>query len=213
MGMKPDAPAGEYRYGKGFVRVIREDPKEFVLQSDADNEYIKTVKEMYERGDNAGKLLFKNSFYLKRGPYEIAAVMADGIDNAPLVLEGRFINLFDNSLPVVSKYVVESGKQVLLFNIDKVENPERAQVLAAAARVEEETMDKNTYTVVMKSPKETTNVMRVLLPVQPSMIQVLDAGGNNIQEMESTWDEASKTCFLKFENSPEGVRIIFTLNE
>lgn len=213
MGMKPDATAGKYRYGKGSVRVIREDPKKFVLQTDADNEYIQTVKEMYERGDNADKLLFKNSFYLERGPYEIAAVMDGGIDNVPLVLRGRFINLFDNSLPVVSKYVVEPGKQALLFNIDKVANPEKPQVLAAAARVEEETMDKNTYTIVMKSPKETTNVMRVLLPAQPSVVQVLDAEGNDIQETEFTWDEDSKTCFLKFENSPEGVRIIFTLNE
>lgn len=211
MGMKPDAVAGEYRYGKGSVRIIREDPKEFVLQANADNEYIQAVKEMYERGDNAGKLLFKNSFYLERGPYEIAAVMDDGVDNAPLVLEGRFINLFDTSLPVVSKYVVEPGKQAFLFNIDKVENPENPQVLAAAARLEEETMDKNTYTVVMKSPKETTNVMRVLLPVKPSVVQVSDAEGNSMQEMEFTWDETSKTCFLKFENSPEGVRVRFVL--
>lgn len=212
MGMKPDAVAGEYRYGKGFVRIIREDPKEFVLKADADNEYIQAVKEMYERGDVAEKLLFKNSFYLERGPYEIAAVMDDGIDNAPLILEGRFINLFDTSLPVVSKFVVEPGKQALLYNIDKVENPERPQVLTAAARVEEETIDNNAYTVLMKSPKETTNVMRVLLPVQPSVVRVSDAEGNGMKEMEFTWDEASKTCFLKFENSPEGVRVRFVLN-
>lgn len=212
MGMKPDAAAGEYRYGKGSVRIIREDPKEFVLQADADNEYIQAVRKMYERGDDAGKLLFKNSFYLERGPYEIAAVMDDGIDNTPLVLEGRFINLFDTSLPIVSKFVVEPGKQALLYNIDKVENPEVPQVLAAAARVEEETIDNNTYTVVMKSPKETTNVMRVLLPAQPSVIQILDTEGNCMREMEFTWDEVSKTCFLNFENSPEGVRVRFVLN-
>lgn len=212
MGMKSDAVAGEYLYGKGSVRIIREDPKEFVLKADADDEYIQAVKEMYERGGDAKKLLFKNSFYLERGPYEIAAVMDDGIDNAPLVLQGRFINLFDTSLPVVSRFVVEPGKQAFLFNIDKVENPEIPQVLTAAARVEEETMDKNTYTVVMKSPKETTNVMRVLLPVKPSVVQVSDAEGNSMQEMEFTWDETSKTCFLKFENSPEGVRVRFILN-
>lgn len=212
MGMKPDAVAGEYLYGKGSVRIIREDPKEFVLKADADDEYIQAVKEMYERGGDAKKLLFKNSFYLERGPYQIAAVMDDGIDNAPLVLQGRFINLFDTSLPVVSRFVVEPGKQAFLFNIDKVENPEIPQVLTAAARVEEETMDKNTYTVVMKSPKETTNVMRVLLPVKPSVVQVSDAEGNSMQEMEFTWDETSKTCFLKFENSPEGVRVRFILN-
>ncbi|WP_300700573.1 hypothetical protein [Bacteroides sp.] len=212
MGMKPDAAAGEYRYGKGAVRIIREDPKGFVLQADADKEYIQAVREMYERGGDAGKLLFKNSFYLERGPYEIAAVIDDGIDNTPLVLEGRFINLFDTSLPVVSKFVVEPGKQALLYNIDKVENPEVPQVLAAAARVEEETIDNNTYTVVMKSPKETTNVMRVLLPAQPSVVQILDTDGNSMREMEFTWDEVSKTCFLKFENSPEGVRVRFVLN-
>ena len=212
MGMKPDAVAGEYRYGKGFVRIIREDPKEFVLKAGADAGYIQAVKEMYERGADAGKLLFKNSFYLERAPYEIAAVIDDGIDNTPLVLEGRFINLFDTSLPVLSKFVVEPGKQALLYNIDKVENPERPQVLAAAARVEEETIENNAYTVLMKSPEETTNVMRVLLPVQPSVVQVSDAEGNGMQEMEFTWDEASKTAFLKFENSPEGVRVRFVLN-
>lgn len=213
MGMKPDAMAGEYLYGKGSVRIIREDPKEFVLKADADNEYVQAIQKMYENGDRTEKLLFKNSFYLERGPYEIAAVMDDGVDNTPFVLNGMFIDLFDFTLPVLTKCIVEPGKQALLFNINKVENLERPQVLASAARVEEEMIDKNTYTVVMKSPKETTNVMRVLFPAKPFNVQISDATGNTVQGAECVWDDSSKTYFLRFENSPEGVTVKFTLNE
>jgi hypothetical protein len=46
----------------------------------------------------------------------------------------------------------------------------------------------------------TTNVMRVLLPSKPSKIEVS-------AEYKTTWDESSKTCFLSFENNPDGVKV------
>ena len=52
----------------------------------------------------------------------------------------------------------------------------------------------------------TTNVMRILLPQKAQDIQVKDHLGNNMQ-VDVDWDDASKTCFLSFENYPDGVNV------
>ena len=59
---------------------------------------------------------------------------------------------------------VNPGEQAFLFNIGRVENPGTPQVLATAARVYEENRTSDDYSFVAKSPSNTTNVMRVLLP-------------------------------------------------
>jgi hypothetical protein len=46
--------------------------------------------------------------------------------------------------------------------------------------------------------------MRILLPEKAGKIEVTDTAGKPL-ETKTSWDESSKTCFLKFENNPEGV--------
>lgn len=116
------------------------------------------------QGKQAGTLEFKNHFYLERGPYEIVAVVDENADTEPFVLEGKFIDLFDPALPVLTRRAVLPGTQALLYNLDKVADPGRPQVLACAACVETERVGRNGYSFMVKGPAQTTNVMRVLLP-------------------------------------------------
>ncbi|MDR1860701.1 MAG: hypothetical protein LBR06_07270, partial [Bacteroidales bacterium] len=57
------------------------------------------------------------------------------------------------------------------------------------------------YSFTAKSPENTTNVSRILLPRKPLKVTV---NGSN---SDFSWDDASKTCLLKFENSPDGVEV------
>ena len=57
------------------------------------------------------------------------------------------------------------------------------------------------FSFVCKGPADTWNVTRILLPAPP--VQVLVNG----EALQAPWDEASKTCFLRFPNSPEGVTV------
>lgn len=204
LGLKAPFDAGEYTCGKGKVVILRNDPKEFVLQENNDTGFVNTIKKLYETGSS--KFVTKNHFALTRGPYELISVVDENSDTKPYTVKGKFIDLFDPEIPVLTEKHVNPNEQAFLYNISSVKNPKMPQVLATAARVYEEKVTKRSYAFVAKSPLNTTNVMRVLLPAKASRAEVTDAAGKAI-EAKTSWDEASKTYFLSFENNPEGVNV------
>ncbi|MDN3597727.1 hypothetical protein [Mucilaginibacter myungsuensis] len=205
MGVGASPKAGTYTVGKGKVCIIRMDPKEYVLESDRDGILRSKVETLYQQATGK-EVQYKNSFYLSRGPYEIISVMDESVNNDSYTIKGKLIDLYDPTLPILSEKKVNVGEQGYLYNIDKVSDKQKPQVLATAARVYEEKADAKSYEFICKSPLNTTNAMRVLLPVEPKKVTVTDVTGKAI-EYKKTWDVSSKTSFLGFENSPEGVRV------
>jgi hypothetical protein len=206
IGIKEPFEAGEHKYGDGIVAILRNDPKEFVLNENNDNEFVGTVKRLYEAEAGGGKLEFKNHFTLTRGPYEIISVVDENSDQSPYTIKGKLIDLFDPEVPVLSEKQVKPGEQAFLYNIGSVKNSATPQVLATAARVYNEKRTRKEYSFVAKSPLNTTNVMRILLPAEAREITVTDAAGKILQS-NASWHASSKTCFLSFENNPEGVNV------
>jgi hypothetical protein len=96
---------------------------------------------------------------------------------------------------------VNPGEQTFLFDINAVSQKNRPQVLAAASRQSDEVIGKRTYSFIAKSPAETDNVMRILLPKKPKEIQV------SANQFTSEWDADTHTLLLQFENNPEGVQV------
>jgi hypothetical protein len=206
LGIGTNPKAGTYNVGKGNICIIRRDPKEFVMEADRDGELRDQVEALYQQATGQ-KVAYKNSFYLNRGPYEIVSVMDEGVSNDPYTIKGKLIDLYDPTLPVLSQKQINVGEQGYFYNIDKVSNPQKPQVLATAARVYEEKTSGKSYTFVTKSPLNTTNAMRVLLPSQPKKVIVTDAKGVAIAGFKNEWDAGSKTVLLGFENSPDGVKV------
>jgi len=66
-------------------------------------------------------------------------------------------------------------------------------------------VENDTYSFVAKSPIKTTNSMRVLLPGEPTNVVLKDSKGDEYPLLKSSWDSGSSTCYLSFENSPDGV--------
>lgn len=186
--------------GKGQVHIIRQDPKEFVMQANNDTAYINLLQKA------AGGLTFKNNFYLQRGPYDIVSVMDESVSKEPYEIDGPVIDLFDPQLPVLAKKTVEPGQQALLYNIKRIENKKKPQVLAGACRVYNETTQGKTYSFVAKSPVNTRNSMRVLLPAQPVKTVVTNSKGEKV-EAESSWDAGSGTFYMGFDNDPDGIQV------
>lgn len=205
MGLSSSPEEGEYTYGKGTVYIARTDPKEYILNAGGDKEFLNTVSRMYEQKAKAGKLAFKNHFYLQRGVYDLAAVLEESVSNEPYTLKGCLIDLFDSKLPVYTSKQVNPGEQALMLNVDRVKDKKKAQILASASRAYDEKREKNSYSYIAKSPAETTNVSRVLLPKCPKSVKI---NGNETFNT-SDWDAASKTYLVEFENSPEGVSVQF----
>lgn len=195
MGMDEQAEEGHYRFGEGHVYVLRQNPKEFVFTEGADSLLLQTLETAY------GPYEQKNNFVLQRDPYLIASVMDESpASNEPLVLKGRFIDLFDASLPIINEKVVRPGEQAFLFDLDKLSDDVQVKVLASASRQYDEEITQNSYSFVSKSPAHTDNVMRILLPQKPMKVQTSVAS-------RSTWDQESQTLLLVFENDPNGVQV------
>ena len=204
MGIPAGAEEGEYKYGKGTVYIMRADPKEYVLTAGGDKKFLDTVCRLYSEKAKAGKVEFKNSFYLERGPYDIVAVMNESVSDAPYTVTGTLIDLFDPQLPVLKSKDIAPGYCGYFMDLDRVKK-DGPKVLAASNRTYDEEVSKNSYSYVSKSPVHTTGISRVLLPARPSSVlvngtEVFDAGN---------WDNDSMTYLLTYENNPDGVSVKF----
>ena len=207
LGLTSNLKPGKYDTGKGSVYIIREEPKDFVLKKENDLSYFSVVQEAYETATKEGALVTKNNLYLERGPYVIASVMDESVTNTPLDLNGIYIDLFDPELPVLQTKRIHPGEQAFLYNVNKAPNQTKPQVLCGASRIYDEVLKKGSYSFVAKSPAETNNVSRILLPKAPKKVIVKDHTGEIISSSEYTWDKLSKTCLVRFENSPEGIAV------
>ncbi len=205
-----DATSAKQKFtvGKGTVYVIKENPKEFVLQKNNDSNYLSIIKQAYEDDAKGGTLTTKNNFYLERGPYDIISVLDENNDVKPYHVNGPVIDLFDPELPVLTEKNVQPGEQSLLFDINRLVDKNKPQVLASASRIYDENIDGKQYSFVAKSPLNTLNSMRILLPSKPNTIKATDKSGAAITDIKSSWDASSNTLYLGFANSPDGIKVI-----
>ncbi len=198
MGIEAGAEAGTYKYGKGNVVIIRQDPKEFVLSKGGDATLLAAVRSVFP-----GEVESSREFILDRGQYKLIAVLDEGEDAAPYTLTGHFIDLYDPALPVFHSKVIAPGRQGLFYDLSKADKT-RPQILAAASRAYDERITEHSFSYVAKAPAETVNSSRVLLPKEPSSIKA------NGEDIPANWDADSQTCLISFPNSPEGVRVEIT---
>lgn len=217
MGMPRRAPEGEYRYGRGRVYVLRHDPKEYVMQSGGDSLLVSTVERAYHPSRRSPRLQMKNSLVLRRGPYVVAAVVDESpAGNAPVELRGRYIDLFQPSLPMLSGKSLSPGEQALLYDLSSVRRLRHPKVLAAASRQSDEQTGRRSYSFTAKSPANTTNRMCIWLPrrgATPKVTAPAD-GANPAAMVEAKGTRAplygGELLWLEFENSPQGVRVELT---
>lgn len=205
MGIPENAVEGNYKVGKGTVCVMRHDPKDFILSADGDAGFISTLTNLYEKNAKAGKLKFKNSYFLHRGPYTLAAVVDESVDNKPLMFRGKYIDMFDPKLPVKDIVGVNPGSQAMLLDLANVKNGNKPSVLAASFRESDEKSEKGKYSFVAKSPVDTDGIARVLLPSAPKSVTI-----DGVESyVPSAWDASSRTYLIEFDNHPDGRNVVF----
>jgi hypothetical protein len=195
-----------YQVGEGVVYLLRENPKDFLETAANDKSYVELIASAYGDDTDVGGLVFKNDFHLTRGNYEIVAVLDENENQNPFVMEGLFIDLFDPEVPVINRKVTGPGEQAFLFNLENFKHENKASVLAAACRIENEIQTKGVYNFRCRAPLNTTNVMRIYLPREPKRVR-LKAEGKGTVSCSQIWDQTSKTLFLSFENNPDGLDV------
>jgi hypothetical protein len=207
LNINPSDVQQNFKVGKGAVYIIRKNPKEFVLQPNSDTTYINIVKKAYEKDVKAGGLTFKNNFYLERGPYDIISVLDENDDSQPYIVKGPVIDLFDPELPVLAQKTVNPGEQALLYDLNRVVNKSQPKVLTSAARIYDARVEGNSISFIAKSPVNTMNSARVLLPSKPVNVKITDHTGQVVSDVKTSWDTSSNTLYLEFKNSPDGIKV------
>ena len=196
-----------YTAGKGQVWIIRKDPKELVMQKKGGVGLLEVVQTAYKNTTlHKKELIRQNYFTLNRGNYIVAAVLADGPTQKPLILKGHFVRLYDPDLPVVQQIALQPGMQALLYDLDKITG-HTPKVIAAAGRVYDSLWrtEENQYTCQVKGPVGTVNSMRIRMKNEPRSIQLKDKDGKTVQPKKTEWDSASSTLLLKFDHQDGGV--------
>ncbi len=193
LGLKPDQPSGKYQYGKGVVFVERKRPSYFSRSEQAADEYRKLIANALE---SVGlKMIERNYFLKRRGPYLLAATMTESNSDEPLKLKGQFVNLFDPELKLQTNVEIKTNERAWLLDLNRVTAPAPA-ALASSCRIEEiiETATEITIKAVSTSEIDAATLMK--LRAQPKCVKI---DGKPLESFR--WDAASDTLFFKFRSS------------
>lgn len=106
------------RVGRGAVFRLREAPARLAAAAEGDLRLTTVVRAAAEE---AG-LRWRETAHLilRRGPYVAAAGLDESIGGAPIVLRGRYVNLFDPDLGVRESPAVEPGDRLFLVDLDRL---------------------------------------------------------------------------------------------
>jgi len=168
LGLAHDA-TGQYKVGRGVVIFEKRSPSALSRA----NGGADTVRDAIKRAMAATGQTWKESpaLVLRRGPYIIAAGLADPADTTPITIKGRFIPLFDAAQPVVSEFPIAAGARALLVDLDRFPK-DSAGVVAAACRVSNQKIAGDSITFDAIGQAETNAVVSLLLPRGPGGVTI-----------------------------------------
>ncbi|GAC1435184.1 MAG: hypothetical protein NVS1B11_19880 [Terriglobales bacterium] len=194
LGIPKDIP-GKYRVGSGVVVFERESPAALTYRKDGAEVILKLMR----RAAAAIQLSWKetNGLVLRRGPYVIAAGLDESIRNAKAYsLRGRFIDLFDPALPILTSVRLTPGTHALLVDLDIASAGSAPTVLAAACRIRREVASANQFSFLADGVAHTQAVIRVRTARPATTVLV---GGKLLAKTDYEMDQ--DTLRLRFPNS------------
>lgn len=205
---------GISRVGKGTVTFLRMHPKQLAQSRNAADIYRAKVREAMgalndasETGEAAeagkrGRLHWEplNYYRIRRGPYVVASVMTESVNDTPLILQGRYVDLLEKGLPVREQITVSPGQQVLLYDLDYKER-QGGKIVAASSRVEDYNENDRTITFTAKGPRPLQAILRIRCESRPEAVT------NGTDPLHYEYDAESQTLVIFYEHGEEGTNI------
>ncbi len=201
----PIDAAGLFHAGRGVVLSERVSPSALTYQADGGD----TLRRFAREAAKAIHLPWTetNALVLRRGPYIVAAGLDESIPDAkPVTLHGRFVDLFDADLPVLTKVALAPGTRDLLFDLDSADgsaaHKASPRVVAAACEVRDvhSTLHQLTFTVTGQAV--TNGVVRIQSRLRATRVSI---AGQNLPPAAYQID--GDTLLLHFANSVDPVPI------
>ena len=142
-----------------------------------------------------------NFLSLRRGPYVVAAGLDESLPDPPHTLTGRFVNLFDADLPIVTSVTLTPGHRALLLDLDRIPGQNPIILAAACKTLGAETLTDGGFRFHAAGPDQTEAAVRLRLDAPPQSVTVSD---KPLPPESQVWDAGSSTLLLRFPNSASG---------
>ncbi len=202
LGIPIDA-SGIYKTGSGVVVSARLSPAALTYKRDG----AATVRKLARQGASAVNLQWQetNALVLRRGPYIIAAGLDESVPDAkPYVLHGRFINLFDSNLPIVTNVRLTPGRRILLLDLDEEPSSTTPTVIAAACRIRDEHATVDKFAFLADGVANTNAIIRVRTHFKPTRVLV---GGKPLNRKDYEMDRDTLRIRIKNSANPLPIEI------
>jgi hypothetical protein len=200
LGIPLDAE-GLFHVGRGVVLSKRKSPAALAHSKDGGA----TVRGLARQAATAANLAWKetNALVLRRGPYIVGAGLDDSVSRAgTFTLQGRFVDLFDANLTVLSQINLSSNARMLLIDLDRLEASKEPRVIAASCRVTHEEFLLNRLTFYADGIANTNAVVRIETERKPSQVLV---GG--VPLGTNSFESSHETVLIRFPNVTHPTRI------
>ncbi|HXI73195.1 MAG TPA: hypothetical protein VNN22_22890 [Verrucomicrobiae bacterium] len=191
------------RVKKGGVIWLHERPAELSSSVEGVAKVVATTRLAAEK---AGlKWRESNYLLLRRGPYLIAAGLDESVAGEPHTLHGRFVNLFDSELRVLTDVSITPGSRWFLLDLDAARTGE-PHLLASACRALPKLTTRKQISFTVEGVGETSAVMLVESPRPPLAVSL---NGKNLTTFEYSAKE--HLLWIRFENDvvPRELAVMF----
>ncbi|HOV60930.1 MAG TPA: hypothetical protein PK349_07670 [Candidatus Hydrogenedentes bacterium] len=177
--------------GRGWVRWWEERPRRLARSATGADALLREINQLLEKRGDA-PITGKNYFEIRRGPWIVTAVMDESVSDAPRVLKGNFVDVFDPALPVITEKSIAPNQRSLLYDLDWLTRKgTRAAVTVSAGRARNIRVTDNELAFTSRGPVNTTGRTRVLLPGPPEVVE-------SDVECARTWHAESHTLLLEY---------------
>ena len=201
-GMDKEPANGCYRIGEGNVLVWNEVPALLSVNEAIADKYRNWIQEGLKMGGYHWNMC--NYLSVRRDPYIVIASMQESDTGSVYTKEGLFVDLYEDKYPVVERVLVEPGQEKLLFDLEKIKDDVR--IIATAARIENMLCENGQLSIEAKAIDHIQVNMRIRLPGKTEDLCAHTESGKNM-ELQSVWDEKSRTVLLSYRSNNEKVYI------
>ncbi len=194
---KEEAKSGA-KVGKGKVYFLEQAASKACLNKREADFYRQFVKDMIE--ENGDQWEFSNTLSLKRGPYRIASVMDESVNETPWKVEGLFADMFTSDYQVISSKTLSKDESCVLFDFSQIEG-EEYRVIGSSARIENWKQVAESLSFSLEAADQVEVFVRIRLPKEPKQIKAEGA------ELDWLWDNKSRTILLKYQSFNQRINL------
>lgn len=196
---------GLFHVGRGVVLSERLSPAALTYRADGAD----TLRGYAKQAAAAVHLSWSETgaLVLRRGPYVIAAGLDEGIPGKEATtLHGRFVDLFDENVPVRTSIALAPGMRDVLYDLSYDPTPAGPRIVAAACRISGEQYAAGRLDFNADGIVDTNAVVRIQMRRKPVSVSIdgkaLDQGAS-----QGEYETDGDTVLLRFANSVQPLKV------